>query len=163
MNDFIAKSRLSWCKKKHYEILGDGTNGPLNAVIKEIEKDFPSKPVSSNTRFNVVYCYSLLKDEFPYPNGKSNVLYIGRTMGQKKGQEISLSFRFVHCKDGKDCKSNMCLRYYYKNKVPLLLEIYELPTNTTAQVAEGCLRKAFVNLHSALPIADGASYKKQKD
>lgn len=158
MNDYISPLQLGCTKTKTYEIQGDGTDRPLKTVITKIEKDFPS---CTNSKFNVVYYYSLSTGTFDYPNGKSNVLYIGYTEGELKKSKTSLSFRFVHCKDGHDCKSNICLRHYYKTQIPLTLEIYVLPSTRPAQKIEAKLRRQFLEKYAALPIADGASYKKQ--
>ena len=158
MNDFINLTELGYPEIKKYDIQGDGTDGPIKAVINKIEKDFPS---CTSSKFNVVYCYSLSTGTFDYPNGKSNVLYIGHTEGELKKSKISLSFRFVHCKEGHDCKSNICLRHYYKAQIPLTLEIYVLPNTRPAQKVEAKLRWQFLEKYAALPIADGASYKKQ--
>ena len=160
MNDYIKSDFFSWTKRKDYQICAHTPNCSLKEVIENIEEDFPSIDEKDNKRFNVVYCYSLSNQKFEYPNGNSNVLYIGYTIGQKKKSKISLSFRFVHCKEGKDCKSNMCLRHYYKNNIPLTLEIYQLPENNCAQTEELKLRKRFLEEYASLPIADGASYKK---
>lgn len=161
MNDFITKANCTYLYKKSYVICDDGINLNMKTLKDEIDKDFPPTNIKSNRRYRVVYCYSLLDGKFQYPGGTSNVLYIGKSKSEINNKKISLSFRFKHCVEGYDSKSNYSLRYYFKSKVPLVLEIYVIDDEQVMNKMESRLRKRFVNQYAAYPIADGASFKKK--
>lgn len=155
-NGFISKGNLTYNIHKSYRILKNSEEFDLSKLEGYINKDFP--PIGSEKeRIYVVYCYSLVKKLFTYPNGESKVLYIGSTASEKNGGKYKLSYRFKHCKEGKDDKSNICLRHYYEQGAELLLEIYVVEPNTERQ-KEKSLRKEFLEVYKAFPIADGASY-----
>ena len=161
MNDFIDKIGFKrYLRKESYVICDDDKNFNLDALKKAIDKDFPPLERKNNRRYKVIYCYSLIEGVFQYPAKASNVLYIGKSRSEITNNKISLSYRFKHCKDGNDSKSNYCLRYYYKNKIPLLLEIYEIGNRGCIDKIESKLRNAFIRDFSSYPIADGASFKK---
>ena len=123
----------------------------------KIEEVFPDK--EDGSAFSLVYIYYYKNKKFKYPCGKSNVLYIGHTVGQRKGSKISASFRFMHLKDGKDYNQNITLSKIYQLGKKIGLDIIEI--NDCAST-EKKYRYEFLNRFGALPIADGAAYSKNK-
>ena len=130
----------------------------VDSLMEHINADFPPKEKEKN--FNVVYVYLLSDATFEYPTGKSSVLYIGRCEGEKYKDKKNLGYRFKHCKEGKDSKRNICLWRYYEKGAVLTLKIFDLKRDFSNATVEKELRYAFLEKHHALPIADGASYKK---
>lgn len=129
-------------------------------LTKNINKDFPP---NDKEKFNILYIYYLADQTFKYPNNSSNVLYIGHTVGELNNGEKKLGFRFKHCLNGKDNKQNICLSNYYKKAYMIGLDVFDLSkTKQKATVYEKKLRYKFLNQYGALPIADGANYKKIK-
>ena len=152
MNSFINRGY----PKASYNI---SKNGEINAnnLTTRIRQDIPD--VESGD-FSLVYIYYLDGTLFPYPNDKSDVLYIGSTIGQKYNKKISAAFRFVHLRNGQDNKQNITLQTYYNNGEKIKLDIYEVDDcrNTEKQ-----WRYEFLQQYGALPIADGAAYSKDKE
>ena len=155
--------------KKSYKIHPDKDGYcSVDDLEKRIDQDFPA--IDCNLCFNVVYFYSLQGNSgYNYPNGTSSIIYIGHSVGQKKNgtNQRFLGYRFKHCKEGKDCKSNETLRYYYKrlekeNDEYINLNIYQkaIEDKNTVLEIEQQARRAFLKKYKAYPIADGASYKK---
>lgn len=160
MNNFISKNNLNYISRIEFTILKDTAESNLDAMEAYIDSVF--KPSKNGSPFNIVYCYSLKNESISYPGGKSNVVYIGQTAGEFTNNKKSLSFRFKHCRVGSDNKSNIALRCYYEKSVELLLEIYDIGTEISREDEETKLRRLFLTKYSAYPIADGASYSKEK-
>ena len=152
MNDFISYPNTIDCKT--YNLIKD-TSDDINSLEKRINNDFA--PRSSSSTFNVIYCYYFIEKKFSYPNGDSNILYIGESEGEKHQSSKSLGFRFAHCKQGTDNKINICLRHYYECGEKLAIDIYDLPLSLCRKAEELKLRKNFLEKYHAMPIADGAS------
>lgn len=122
-----------------------------------IREKIPDKKESEN--FSIVYIYYLIDKHVKYPKGESDVLYIGKTNGQKYNGKKSAAFRFVHLKDGQDYKQNITLGEYYQQGKVIGLDIYEVGN---CQETEKNWRYEFLQEYGSLPIADGASYSKEK-
>ena len=145
---------------KSFEISKDfendgGINGDtLKAKIKEVISD-------SSQRDKIIYIYYLLDNKkFKYPSGdESDVLYIGKTIGEKKGEMFSVSDRFVHLKTGKDYKQNITLGIFYKKGCKIGLDIFRVDDCNKKETE---LRYRFLNQYGSLPIADGSSYSEAK-
>lgn len=148
LNDKIKKS----CS---YFISNSDPSLSVDKLYKKINSDFPQQ----EKRFNVVYFYSIVNQEIDYPNGKSSILYIGKTEGEMHHGKKDLGYRFKHCKEGRDSKSNLCLRYYYQKGRTLLLTIFLLEDSFSFHQVEQELRREFLKTYCAFPMADGASYK----
>lgn len=158
MNDYINVSNLqSNLTPKSFNICINEHGEKIEDVLKAIDKVFQPLPVYK--KFNAIYCYSLREGTFSYPNGESNVLYIGSTAGESNGGKRKMSFRFKHCMSGKDKKINECLKFYYSQGTKLMLEIYDLPATKSGKECEKRLRTMFLQKFAAMPIADGASIK----
>ena len=158
-NDFICNTALIQDKPtKVYQICKTKPGKDLKSLHKQIDKDFP--PICREEKFNAIYCYSLQDKVIDYPNGKSNVLYIGKTEGEVNDGKRKMSFRFKHCMSGKDGKINECLKFYYNTGTNLVLEIYALAGDKPCKEMETSLRNLFLQTYAALPMADGASIKK---
>ncbi|MDD4531000.1 MAG: hypothetical protein PHO80_05640 [Candidatus Gracilibacteria bacterium] len=153
MNDFY--------KKKPYKTYTIDVNNDKNLaknLTKNINKDFPP---NDKEKFNILYIYYLADQTFKYPNNSSNVLYIGNSVGELNNGKTNLGFRFKHCLDGHDSKQNICLSNYYKKAYIIGLDVFDLSkTKQRAAEEEKKLRYKFLNQYGALPIADGANYKK---
>ena len=87
------------------------------------------------------------------------MLYIGCTKGEKHNGVKSAAFRFVHLKDGCDCKQNVTLGSYYKKGYVIGLDIFEV---SNCRSVEKSWRYEFLMNYGALPIAEGAAYSKDK-
>ena len=156
MNTFINRTEkgkkllASFIIHKDYDVNAD----TLESFIKEkiLDKD-------ENESFNLVYIYYLVDKKIQYPCKESEVLYIGKTNGQKKGNKKSAAFRFVHLRDGQDRKQNITLGRYYKQGCVIGLDIYEVDD---CKEQEKTLRYVFLDEYGALPIADGAAYSNNK-
>lgn len=143
-----------------FEISNDSNkNGGINcdtlkSKIKEVISD-------SSERDNIIYIYYLLDNKkFNYPLGDgSDVLYIGKTIGEKKGQMFSVSDRFVHLKAGKDYKQNITLGIFYNKGYKIGLDIFRVDDCNKKETE---LRYKFLNKYGSLPIADGSSYSAAK-
>lgn len=151
---------LSDAQLTEYEINKKSSATSLDSLEERIDEKI--SPRYDGREFNVVYCYLLKNDLYSYPNGESNILYIGSTIGElMKSKKRSLSYRFKHCKEGKDNKSNLCLRFFYEHGDVLILKIFNLEkTKYSCREKERELRRLFTQTYAARPIADGASYKK---
>lgn len=80
-NDFIDAINLPKpMKTSQYIILKTRQELSASNLHKRIDTDFPQ--INIGQSFNTVYCYSLAEGTFKYPNGESNVLYIGETEGE---------------------------------------------------------------------------------
>lgn len=150
MNDFYNESNSALELK-----IKKGTSCDAINMLKEIDSVFPPK---SEGEFNIVYIYYLINEKFIYPNGESNVLYIGCTKGEKNNGVCYASFRFKHLRSGSDNKQNVTLSYYYEKDYEIGLDIYDV--NDCVKL-EKELRISFLSKFSSFPIADGCSYKKQ--
>lgn len=158
-NDFINNMNLVQIgSTKSYELCKTAQGKDLKSLHKQIDADFP--PICREEKYNAIYCYSLRDAIIDYPNGKSNVLYIGETEGEINNGVRKMSFRFVHCMNGKDSKINECLKFYYNSGRRLVLEIYTLTGDKSRKEIEKMLRNSFLRKYAALPMADGASIKK---
>lgn len=148
LNDKTEKIRLYFLNKVNLEY-------SVEKLREKINTDFPRQ----NKKFNVVYFYSIVNQEIEYPNGKSSILYIGKTEGELYRGKKDLGYRFNHCKEGRDSKSNLCLRHYYQTGLTLSLTIFLLKDAFLFHDVEQELRREFLKRYCAFPLADGASYK----
>lgn len=124
---------------------------------KKVGEKIPDMELSKE--FNLVYVYYLVDKKIQYPIFESDVLYIGKTNGQKHNQKKSAAFRFVHLREGQDYKQNITLRHFYEKGCVIGLDIIEVEN---CKDVEKSWRYEFLNTYGALPIADGASYSKEK-
>ena len=152
MNSFKGKEKLKFTFIIHKDF---DTNS--DTLEEKIRKQIPDKDKSES--YSLVYIYYLVDKFFQYPCQESDVLYIGKTVGENKGNKKSAAFRFVHLKDGQDYKQNITLRKYYEQGNVIALDIYEVED---CDKIEKEWRYSFINKYGALPIADGASYSKEK-
>lgn len=156
MNTFIN------CKEKEEKLIASfiiHKDHDVNADTLEEYVRGKIKDKGENESYSLVYIYYLIDKKVQYPRKESDVLYIGKTNGQKKGNKKSAAFRFVHLRNGQDYKQNITLREYYQQGYVIGLDIYEIEN---CECVEKTLRYDFLNQYGALPIADGSSYSKEK-
>ena len=154
MNDFYNGPN---CHGKCSFLIQKGSLLDASKIESEIDNKFPNKIGNQGSGLLYVYYYADLT--YKYPDGESNVLYIGHTCGQQKNGKISLGFRFKHLKAGKDNKQNITLSAVYDKNAVLGLDIFMIEN---CAEEERKLRYKFLQKYKALPIADGAAYKKDK-
>ena len=153
MNTFKGNEKLKYTFIIHKDFAINAES--LQDKIKEQISD-----KETTESYGLVYIYYLVDKKFQYPCVESDVLYIGKTNGQKHNNQKSAAFRFVHLKDGQDYKQNITLRKYYQQGNVIGLDIYEIEN---CEEVEKSWRYSFLNKYGALPIADGASYSKEKE
>ena len=158
MDNFLERLKSKIQTKKSYIIDKNKDELNIKNLSKKINKDFPRQ----ESKFNVIYSYSLKYGKFLYPGGKNKILYIGQSKGEKYNGKKDLGFRFKHCNGGNDNKINVCLSNYYQNGTILRLDIFSLKNEFESKTLEKQLRKEFLQEYKACPIADGASYRKEK-
>lgn len=153
MNTFKGNEKLKYTFIIHrdFDITADN-------LSSKIEEKIPDKGI--NESYNLVYIYYLADKKVQYPCAESDVLYIGKTNGQIHNNQKSAAFRFVHLKDGRDYKQNITLGKYYQQGNVIGLDIYEVDD---CEDVEKMWRYDFLSQYGALPIADGASYSKDKE
>ncbi len=138
------------------KIIQKDSDTDRNTLLSLSKEDSPNY-IGSN--INVVYIYSLVESEIPYPQKSGNTLYIGEanratSTGLRFPQHIS------HKKDiGSNSNVNYCLNSYYWNGNKINLKIYDLGpmTNKERKEYESFLIKCHVKKYGATPIAQGSS------
>lgn len=153
MNDFAKEMNV---KPSLTILIQKGTEIDADTLEEHVRNKFSDK---ESGKFSLVYVYYYADKEYQYPEGKSNVLYIGKTIGQKKDKKISAAYRFKHLKGGSDYKQNITLSAIYNQKDVIGLDIFEVED---CGEVEKKWRYSFLNKFKALPIADGAAYSKEK-
>ena len=153
MNDFTTEltSTKYTYKIKHNSILS------AEMLEKQIDKDFLPRGIKDN-RFSVMYVYYLYDKKIRYNNKKTNVLYIGSTTGEIKGDKIFLGYRFKHLMSGKDNKQNIVLNYYYNKGYTIGLDLFFV--ENCRNVEKDFIYK-FIIEYKSQPVAHGASYNKR--
>lgn len=154
MNDFYNGSN---CRGKCSFLIQKGSLLDASKIGSEIDNKFPNKIGKQGSGLVYVYYYTDLT--YKYPDDESNVLYIRHTCGQQKNGKSSFGFRFKHLKAGKDNKQNITLSAIYDKNIVLGLDVFMIENCADE---EKKLRYKFLQRYKALPIADGAAYKKDK-
>ncbi len=141
---------------KEYKITKDDPNDDIDYLSNKIQSDFPNDPKCEE--FNLVYIYSMLNNDRDYYLGKSNIIYIGHTKGEKIDGYQKAFPRFQHCKSNRVLgKRNLSLNKMYEDHTELLLRIYNIKNEYKCSQLENELRYKFLAEHYELPLADGSS------
>lgn len=109
---------------------------------------------------NVIYIYSLVDSDIPYPNENGKVLYIGESCKHKQPTGLRFSQHIASNEHGgRGGNINYTLHRYYWNGVKLSLDIYDIGsvTNKQRKKIEKELIDAHIKIYGAPPIAQGTS------
>lgn len=109
---------------------------------------------------NVVYVYSLVDSDIPYPNKKGKVVYIGESCKHKKPTGLRFSQHIASSECGaRGGNINYTLHKYYWNGIKLSLDIYDVGdvTREERKTIERDLINAHIKIYGAPPIAQGTS------
>lgn len=143
-------------KKYHYEFQLGTTND--RSVLENLKnKNHPTYIKESK---NVVYIYSLVDSDIPYPNKKGKVIYIGESCKHSQPTGLRFSQHIASTEYGARGRNiNYTLHKYYWNGIKISLDIYELGniTNDERKAKERDLINAHIKIYGALPIAQGTS------
>lgn len=152
MNTFIEKSNpvASFLLRKGSGITAD-------SLEAEVEKKYIT---SEQTNLLIWYIFIIWLTRNSHIHAAFLMYYTQAKQMVKRRRDVkSAAFRFVHLKDGQDCKQNITLGRYYKKGKTIGLDIYEVDD---CKKKEKELRYRFLNEYGALPIADGAAYSNDK-
>lgn len=111
---------------------------------------------------NVIYIYSLVDVDIPYPKKKGKVIYIGEAnRSDSTGKRFSQHISFDEF-NGANSNVNYCLNSYYWNGFKINLKIYDMGnvTDNERKEYEQLLINCHVQKYGTKPIAQGtSSYK----
>lgn len=144
------------CKKYHYEFQLGTTED--RSVLENLKNKNHSSYIKQS--INVVYVYSLVDSDIPYPNRKGRVVYIGESCKHSKPTGLRFSQHIASSEFGaRGGNINYTLHKYYWNGIKLSLDIYYVGdvTNDERKSIEKDLINAHIKIYGALPIAQGTS------
>ncbi|GAB6170306.1 hypothetical protein JCM1393_27660 [Clostridium carnis] len=143
-------------KKYHYEFKLGTTDD--RSVLENLKNKNHLSYIKEST--NVVYIYSLVASDIPYPNKKGKVVYIGESCKNNKPTGLRFSQHIASTEFGaRGGNINYTLHKYYWNGVKLSLDIYEVGniTKDERKAIERDLINAHIKIYGAPPIAQGTS------
>lgn len=144
------------CKKYHYEFKLGTTED--RSVLENLKNKNHSSYIKQS--INVVYVYSLVDSDIPYPNKKGRVVYIGESCKHSQPTGLRFSQHIASSEFGARGRNiNYTLHKYYWNGVKLSLDIYDVDnvTKDERKAIERDLINAHIKIYGAPPIAQGTS------
>lgn len=132
--------------------------GLLLSLGKKKIKKVPN-PYHIGSNVNVIYIYSLVDSDIPYPKKRGKILYIGEAR-RADATGIRFSQHISHDEfEGLNSNVNYSLNSYYWNGCKINLRIYDIGNITDSQRRdyESFLIKCHVKKYGSTPIAQGTS------